>query len=197
MRRSFGNLPSERGRGRSAAPAARAAERGYTMPELVATLTVAAVVTALVMPSYQYVTNSSRVSAEINALLGDLQYARAQAIKEGQPVTVCASADGLTCSGVTAWQQGWIVFSDPNANATVDAGEPIRRWQKPLTGTDTLDGGGLSALSFNRDGFPMAMAGTATMTLHDASATARWTRCVQVTRVGRLVTELSGVGACL
>lgn len=195
MRRSTGWFRTTGGRGGPAA--APRLQCGFTMPELVATLTVAAVVTALVMPSYQYVTNSSRVSAEINALLGDLQYARAQAIKEGQPVTVCASADGLTCSGVATWKQGWIVFSDPNANTVVDAGEPIRRWQKPFAGTDTLDGGGLSALSFNRDGFPMALAGTTTMTLHDLTATPRWTRCVQVTRVGRLVTELSGVGACL
>src|SRR5438874_13781183 len=80
-------------------------------------------------PSYRYIANSYRMSAEVNGLLGDLQYARSEAIKEGQTVTTCVSADGTGCTGGTAWANGWIVFSDPNANATVDAGETVLRVQ--------------------------------------------------------------------
>jgi len=170
---------------------------GFTMPELVTTMAIGAILTAVGVPTYRYVTNSSRVSSEINGLLGDLQYARAEAIKEGQTVTVCASADGATCSGVTTWQTGWIVFSDSNGNQAVDVGEPIRRVQPAFKGTDTLSGTPLAAVTFNRNGFAVGLAGNSTFTLHDASNTAVWSRCVLVTQVGRMLTQLSGVGACL
>ena len=177
--------------------AARRRQAGFTMPELVTTMAIGAVLTAVGVPTYRYVTNSSRVSSEINGLLGDLQYARAEAIKEGQTVTVCASTDGATCSGAATWQTGWIVYSDSNGNQAVDAGEPIRRVQPTFRTTDTLDGGLLAAVTFNRNGFAVGLAGNSTFTLHDASNSAVWTRCVLITQVGRMQTELSGVGACL
>ena len=62
---------------------------------------------------------------------------------------------------------------------------------------DTLDGGLLAAVTFNRNGFAVGLAGNSTFTLHDASNSAVWTRCVLITQVGRMQTELSGVGACL
>ena len=79
-------------------------------------------------------TNSNRIAAEINGLLGDLQFARAEAIKEGQTVTVCVSSNGATCAGaaVSTWQNGWIVFSDVNNDHTVDAGDAILRVQSTL-----------------------------------------------------------------
>ena len=38
-----------------------------------------------------------------------LQMGRSEAAKRGQSITVCASADGDTCSGATNWATGWIV----------------------------------------------------------------------------------------
>ena len=90
------------------------------------------------MPSFRYVTNSNRIASEINGLLGDLQFARAEAIKEGRTVTVCVSTDGATCANSTTWQSGWIVFSDPTNVGVVDAGETILRVQTPFTSTDTF-----------------------------------------------------------
>src|SRR5438874_1331083 len=79
-------------------------------------------------PSYRYITNAYRMSAEVNGLLGDLQYARSEAIKEGQTVTTCVSTNGATCARGTNvnWGTGWIVFSDPNVNATPGAGGVLR-----------------------------------------------------------------------
>ena len=42
---------------------------------------IASILLAVGVPSYRYVTNSNRLSAEVNALLGDLQFARSEAIK--------------------------------------------------------------------------------------------------------------------
>jgi len=168
--------------------------RGFTVSELLVVMAIVAILMTLGIPSYRYITNSYRMSAEVNGLLGDLQYARAEAIKEGQPVTTCVSTDGISCTGGAAWAGGWIVFSDPNNNATVDAGEPVLRVQTVFTGgnPDTFNASNaVTAITYNREGFATTVAGfpDTTITLHDPTASVGWTRCLWITPVGLLSTE--------
>jgi type IV fimbrial biogenesis protein FimT len=50
--------------------------------------------------------------------------ARSEAIKRGVRVTVCRSGNQTSC-GTGSFGDGWIVFTDPNNNAAIDAGEQI------------------------------------------------------------------------
>src|SRR5277367_3145724 len=93
---------------------------GFTLVEVVVTVAVAAILLSIAVPSFRYVTNSNRIAGESNGLVGDLQFARAEAIKEGRTVTVCVSTDGANCTGSTSWEGGWIVFSDPTNFGVVD-----------------------------------------------------------------------------
>jgi len=172
-------------------PLRRHANRGVTLIEIVVVMGIVATLMAIGIPSYKYVTNANRISAEINGLLGDLQYARSEAIKEGQTVSVCVSSDQATCVGATTttWNNGWIVFSDPNGNGAVDAGDLVLRAQKPFTGTDTLNANNsVGVITFNREGFASVTNGTL-ITLHATPASQGSTRCLSVTLVG-LVTTL-------
>ncbi len=162
---------------------------GVTLVELLAVVSIIAILLSVGVPSYRYVNTSYRISAEANGLLGDLQYARSEAIREGQFVTACVSADGKTCAlNNNAWQTGWIVFSDPNNNQTVDAGEAVLRVQTTFTGTDTfIASGNLSAVTFSREGFALGLPNAGiTVSLHDATANAAWTRCLDMTVIGML-----------
>src|SRR5580692_2979190 len=109
------------------------AQTGFTLMELLMTIAIAAIVATIGIPSFQYVTNSNRVAGEVNGLLADLQFARAEAIKEGQPVTVCMSKGGVTCDTTgNAWNSGWIVYSNPTgngANTTIPSAGSILRIQ--------------------------------------------------------------------
>ncbi|MGH8149476.1 MAG: GspH/FimT family pseudopilin [Steroidobacteraceae bacterium] len=168
---------------------ARQSVTGVTLVELLTVIAIVAIMMAIGVPSYRYINTSYRISAEVNGLLGDFQFARAEAIKEGQTVTVCISADGATCAaGTTAWQTGWIVFSDANGNQTVDASDTVLRVQSAFTGTDTFEpsDGLSSAVTFNRDGFAFNLPGGATLmlTLHDATDNSAWTRCLDMSMVG-------------
>src|SRR5438045_5294220 len=100
-------------------------QTGFTVTELMVVVAIVAILLGVGVPSYRYITNAYRMSAEVNGLLGDLQYARSEAIKEGQTVTTCDSADGVGRTGGTARANGWSVFSDPNTSATVDASEKV------------------------------------------------------------------------
>jgi type IV fimbrial biogenesis protein FimT len=167
-------------------------QRGFTITELLVVVAIVAILLSMGVPSYRYITVSYRMSSEVNGLLGDLMLARSEAIKEGQPVTVCASANGVTCSGATAWQNGWIMWSNPTNAAQPAAG--ILRVQTKFLGTtpDTfVANNAVSAVTYNREGFATTAAGfpNTTITLHDNTANAAWTRCLWITPQGTLTTE--------
>jgi type IV fimbrial biogenesis protein FimT len=176
-------------------PGGLAGESGFTLIEMLTVSTVIAILLAIGVPSFRFVTAANRSSAEINGLLGDMQFARAEAIREGQWVTVCATADNQTCLGAgTAWQTGWLVFSDINDSGIFVAGtDTYLKKQKTFSGTDTLQADqGINTVTFSRDGFAMSLANPVTFRLHDATANPTYTRCLSLTIVGALSTQIGG-----
>ena len=167
---------------------------GFTMIEVLITIAIAATLMSLAIPSFRYITNSNRIASELNGLLGDLQLARAQAIKEGRTVTVCQSSDSATCTNSTSWEGGWIVFSDPTNVGVYDAGEIYVRKQKPFSGTDSFTASNtVSAITFNREGYAVGIANGTLITLHDSSNNSAWTRCLFINLSGQMMSERVGV----
>lgn len=158
-------------------------------------MSIVAILLAIGVPSFRYITTSNRLSGEINSLLGDMQFARSEAIKEGQTVTICASADGTTCSGAAAWNTGWIIFPGTGTPANAAA---VIRVQGNLYGSDTLQAtGAASAVQFNREGFALGLPNAGvTFTLHDSTGNSAYTRCLQATLVGALSTVSYNGGTC-
>src|SRR5688572_6291428 len=94
--------------------------RGFTLLELMFTLTVAAFLLGIGVPSFVDMVRNNRAAANINELSTALAIARSEAIRRGANVTVCRSSDGATCG--TTWADGWIVFVD---NAASDTAAPV------------------------------------------------------------------------
>lgn len=175
------------------------AHRGFTLTEMMIVIAIVAIMFAIAIPSYRYVSISYRTSAEINGLLGDLMYAREEAVKEGLPVSACISNNGTSCAGAT-WAQGWIVFTDANGDGILNGTDAILKVQAAFTGTDTLaasNPANVSSVVFNREGFAtQVVAGSGyaqfqatTFSLHDKTSNPTWTRCLVITAVGQMATE--------
>jgi len=177
---------------------------GFTLTELITVMAIAAILITIGTPGFKYVTTSNRISSEINGLLGDMQFARSEAVKQGLYVTVCSSTDGANCNGGANWQNGWIVFLDSSTAGTrgvVDPGEAIMRTQPAFNPPgDTLvpDVPGFSFITFNREGYgSTGTANTVTLKLEDSTGAPQWERCLAITPVGGLTMQKNGVGACI
>jgi type IV fimbrial biogenesis protein FimT len=171
-------------------------DSGFTMMELVMTMAIVVILGTIAIPGFKFVTSSNRVATEVNGLLGDIQFARSQAVKEGLSVTICTSTSGTGCTS-TDWELGWIVFLDSNGNQAVDAGEVVVRTQPAFAGTDTFIAtpATFHALTFNRMGYaPTGLPTAINVTLHDSTANTSWTRCVAINPIGSTVTEKYGFG---
>jgi type IV fimbrial biogenesis protein FimT len=160
-------------------------------------ITMGGIIMALGVSSYKYVTNANRVSGEINALLGDMQFTRYEAVKEGLPVTICpTTAGGTTCSATATWSGGWIVLS--NSAATSGTSIVLRR-QLPFSSfhsSDTLTNkAGTGSVSFNREGYAVNLGAIDVFSLHDPNSISSYTRCLMLGTSGILTTMQAGTSA--
>jgi type IV fimbrial biogenesis protein FimT len=173
---------------------------GFTILEVLIVIALVTILMAIGIPSFQYVTTANRISAEVNGLIGDMQYARAEAIKEGQTVVVCVfngNSGTPGCATGNSWQNGWVVCSDPAADGACDAGQPVYRVQNPFTSTDTfVASSNTSTVTFNREGFAVGLPGIITIALHNVTSVPAYTRCLALSAVGILQVQTVGVGNC-
>lgn len=102
-------------------------------------ITIAAILGMVAAPAFRTAVMNNRIVTETNDFVGDLNYARIEAIKRSTDVNLCASANGTTCNGSANWATGWIVYWDSNNSSTFDTGEPILRKHAALSANTTLN----------------------------------------------------------
>jgi type IV fimbrial biogenesis protein FimT len=84
---------------------------GFTMVELLITVSILGILSAMAYPSFNELIRNNRRSSYANDLLAAINLARSEAIKRNGQVTILRS-------GPTAgeWEDGWTVFVDSDNN---------------------------------------------------------------------------------
>lgn len=99
-------------------------QQGFSLIELMVTLSIAAITLSLGIPSFRQATQDSYMSNKINELVADINLTRNEAIKRATTVTICSRATNTSCGGKDdAWKNGWLVFVDDDGNGALDPGE--------------------------------------------------------------------------
>jgi type IV fimbrial biogenesis protein FimT len=135
-----------------------------TLLELMTVLTVLGVLLSIAIPSFRQFTINSRITAATNEVVTALTLARSEALRRATVAIVCASNDGMTCTGGNDWGDGWVAFSDRNGNAAVDANELLQVWPALGGGVGALANG--TSVVYNAMGMGERPPGLAAFTIH-------------------------------
>ncbi len=171
---------------------------GFTLVELIVTVSIVAILGGIVAPSFVSFVQDNRITGQINTLIGTIHYARGEAASRRSIVTLCASSNSSSCSNSNSWESGWIIFSDSNnnGNAIIDGTDELILVQEALEGGNTLRESGFGftgagKIHFNANGFLYASDPSAgTMTLcNDDGATAAKAIIVNISGTSRLATD--------
>lgn len=121
---------------------------GYTLIELMVTLSVVAILLGVAAPNFASFLASARSSADVQTLTRSLMNARSEAVARGETVRVTAVGG--------SWDRGWRTWIDSNGNDNFDAGELIRQASGLEGGaelTSARGGSVVTSIAFDAEGF--------------------------------------------
>jgi type IV fimbrial biogenesis protein FimT len=155
---------------------------GFTLTELMITLTVIGILVAAGLPSLANLVRDQRIKTATSDVFVSLIYARSEAIKRNDRVVVCAANSTIDgCANSTNWAAGWIVFLDTDANGFPSTAADILRKNSPVPNV-TLSGTATNA-TYMRDGRLNAAVGNFTVSSPDDASITK--RCIRMDPSGR------------
>lgn len=109
---------------------------GFNLIELLIVLTILAILVNLALPGLSQSVERNQARVAINEITRAINLTRYTAINNGVITTLCRSEDGQNCGG--QWQQGFIVFTDSNADRLINGNDQLIRVFPELASAGTL-----------------------------------------------------------
>lgn len=128
--------------------------RGYSLIEMIVVGAVLTVIAAIATPNLRSFLQAHQAAAVAASFHTELNLARQIAIARGTRTVLCRSEDGIRCSEIGPWSDGFLIFGDENGNNRLEANEPVLRHH---VGSDAKNirlhiGDGRRHIAFRPDG---------------------------------------------
>jgi type IV fimbrial biogenesis protein FimT len=175
-------------------------QRGFTLVELLVTLTLLAILLGIGVPSMRDFLLRRAVVSHVDAFGSALRMARSEAVKRGAPVTICMSPDptaetpACATDAANGWSTGWLVFLDRGTVGTYDTGDNdiLIKIGQPLTSSGGASGD-RNFITFQANG--ISLAGNTGIQFNPTGGDTNMGKLVCITKTGRLNLATSG-GSC-
>jgi type IV fimbrial biogenesis protein FimT len=113
---------------------------GFTLIELMVTLTIAAVLLMVAIPNLSAYKRNAELTSATNTLLAAINAARSEAMKRNMYAMVVPTNNG------SDWNSGWVVFVDKNRTQAFDGtADQTVMTQSPLPGYFNVSGNGTAS----------------------------------------------------
>ncbi|MGI2109549.1 GspH/FimT family pseudopilin [Shewanella frigidimarina] len=125
---------------------------GFTLIEVMVTVTIAAILMTVAVPSFKSLYEGIRARSAISTIDSSFVFARSQAVSYGSRVSICPMVS-TTCG--SNWAQGFSIFIDNGTLGTMDTtngiADVVLRKVDAFNSNDFIKSD-LSRYSFNPDG---------------------------------------------
>lgn len=172
-------------------------QRGLTLIELIVTMAVLAIIAAIAIPNFSSMMANHRALTLGEDMATALNFARTEAVKRGERVSLCGSTDGTACDG--SFADNWLVVVDDAATddaAAVTIDTVLRQWQGPGTNETvaaTQGGNAVTFIRFTRKGM-LGRSATGSVTINTSASNCNTARDVTVGPAGLLNMAKSTTG---
>ena len=93
----------------SASRSLRHHHSGFTLVELMVVVAIVAIMAMIATPSWRSLQARNAIRAVVNDYTLSVYFAKAEAVRQNAPVTVCPSSNGTACTN-SGLEAGWVVF---------------------------------------------------------------------------------------
>ncbi|MDO9597736.1 MAG: GspH/FimT family pseudopilin [Azoarcus sp.] len=159
--------------------------KGFTLIELMVTISVLGVLLALAVPSFSNATLGGKLGATANDLVASAHLARSEAIKRNGAVRLCIAPNNGTACASGSWHQGWIVIA---ADGTL-----IFRHSAAPTGFLITESSSTTSVEFLPSG---GVSTPASLKVCRSSPLGSQERVVRINAAGRAKVRKETTGSC-
>ncbi|MFC5474692.1 GspH/FimT family pseudopilin [Paraherbaspirillum soli] len=153
---------------------------GFTLVELLITITVLAILLGVAAPSFQTMVLNQRESAQADGLVNALNYARNTALSQIINIQACPSGTSGSTTCGASWGAGWMIVSQPPTGAATLLQSHPTAANGPVLSAVPIGGTAASSVTFD----PRGLATTQANFKVCDSRGAKFARSVQVLPTG-------------
>ena len=126
-------------------------QNGFTLIELMISVGLTGLLLSMAVPALDIFVSNARQTGAINDFVSSIHQARSVAVTTNQRVTICPSSNGTNCEAV-GWNNGWIVFADPDSDRNVDNDETVIATKAAVDGLTLQSGEFATFLMYRPNG---------------------------------------------
>lgn len=152
--------------------------QGFTLTELMVTVSIAGIMLALAAPSLRAFILDNRLASQAAEFTGALAMARSESGKRNSRVVVSPAASGF--------DGGWRIWADTNGNSLLDTGEAVLRIHEELHGNTLTDNGAAAPIVYLPSGFIDIATGSSRIFQLCDSRSSEKGREIRITATGRV-----------